>query len=295
MKITLTGSLGNINQYLIPQLVTAGHQVTVISQQPERAAAMTALGATAAIGSVKDRVFLQQAFTGADIVYTMIPPDYAARDLRAYIRATGENYAAAIAQAGVKYVVNLSAVGAHDAAGAGPAGASHDVEAMLNTLTDTHILHLRPGMFYSNFYGAIPLIKYQQLLGNNFSGDVEMALTHPADIAAAAAKAMNRLFTGKQIQYVVSDVKTGDELASILGAAIAMPHLSWTAFSDEALLASLQQNGFSEEMAMVYMIEIGIALRNNTLLSHFRQYREQAYGEIRFSAFAEEFAKTYMA
>ena len=36
MKIVLTGSIGRINQTLVPKLTHAGHEVTVISHQATR-------------------------------------------------------------------------------------------------------------------------------------------------------------------------------------------------------------------------------------------------------------------
>lgn len=74
MKITLTGSLGHISRPLTAILVQQGHQVTVISSKADRAAAITQFGAIPAIGSVEDADFLTSAFTGADAVYTMVPP-----------------------------------------------------------------------------------------------------------------------------------------------------------------------------------------------------------------------------
>jgi uncharacterized protein YbjT (DUF2867 family) len=52
MKITVTGSLGNISKRLTEQLVKQGHKVTVISHNQDKAAAIAALGAKAAIGSI---------------------------------------------------------------------------------------------------------------------------------------------------------------------------------------------------------------------------------------------------
>ncbi|MCG0658927.1 hypothetical protein IMAU70004_01571 [Lactiplantibacillus plantarum] len=36
MKIAMLGSLGNINRIVVPKLVQAGHDVTVISTSPKR-------------------------------------------------------------------------------------------------------------------------------------------------------------------------------------------------------------------------------------------------------------------
>lgn len=292
MKITITGSLGNIGQRLAQQLTAKGHEVTVISHSPERVAAITALGAIPAIGQVNDPAFLQRAFAGADAVFTMIPPHYT--DVINYMKTVGDHYAAAIAAAGVKYVVNLSAIGAHLPDGPGPTKGNYYVEQQLNALPDVHVLHLRPGMFYTNFFGAIPMIMHQHIIGNNFGADVKMVLSHPRDIADAAAAALDTLsFSGKSVRYVAGDEKNGAEIASILGGAINKPALSWITFPDEALLQGMMQSGMSEEMARVYMIEIGIALREGGLFDDYRHHEKDAYGNTSLEEFAGEFATAY--
>ncbi|MEV4887227.1 NAD(P)H-binding protein [Chitinophaga ginsengisegetis] len=295
MNITLTGSLGNISLPLAQQLISKGHTVTVVSHSPERASAITAIQAIPAIGSVDDPGFLREAFKGADAVYTMIPPGFQAADIRQYMRSVGDGYANAIADNGVKYVVNLSSVGAHLPDGPGPAGANHYVEARLNELTDTHVLHLRPGMFYTNFFGSIPMIKQQHIIGNNFDAGVNMVLTHPRDIADVAAEALDTLsFTGKHIRYIGHEI-TGGEVAAVLGKAIGQPDLAWIGFSDNDLLYGMMQNGLTEQMAQVYVIEIGVALREGNLLDSYREHKSSAAGSIHsFHHFAEEFAAVYL-
>ena len=75
MKITISGSLGNIGKHLTEKLIAAGHNVTVISSNTERKTPIEALGAQAAIGSVSDAAFLKKAFAGADAVFAMTPPN----------------------------------------------------------------------------------------------------------------------------------------------------------------------------------------------------------------------------
>src|SRR5690349_12751630 len=111
MKITVSGSLGNISKPLTKELVQNGHSVTVISSKPEKQKDIEALGADAAIGSIDDVAFLSKTFTGSDAVYCMIPPNYHLDhnlDTIAYCRQISGNYAQAIRQAGVKRVVHLS-------------------------------------------------------------------------------------------------------------------------------------------------------------------------------------------
>lgn len=294
MNITITGSLGNISQPLTEQLIAKGHKVTVISHNPERAKAIEALNAIPAIGSIEDHDFLLRAFADADAVYTMIPPNYSTPDLRGYMKSTGAGYARAIEQTGVRYVVNLSSIGAHIPDGPGPTGANYFVEKKFDSLKDTHVLHLRPGMFYTNFFGAMEMIRHQHIMGNNFDDKVNIVLSHPKDIADAAFQALDTLsFTGKNIRYVASDEKTGGEIAAILGQAISKPDLRWISFPDDALMQALIQNGLSEQMATIYVVEIGIALRNNTLFEDYRKNKSVAFGKTNFTAFAKEFAFAY--
>ena len=294
MKITITGGLGNISQKLAQQLIAKEHQVTVVSHSPERIQAIEALGAIPAIGSITDYDFLLRAFSNADAAYTMIPPDYTATDLRAHMRSVGEGYAKAAAQAGVKHIVNLSSIGAHMPDGPGPTGANHYVEQQFNALENVHVLHLRPGMFYTNFFGAMEMIRHQHIIGNNFDDSVPVVLTHPEDIATAAAEALHTLsFIGKNVQYIASDEKNGKEIAAALGNAASQPDLPWIAFSDEALLQGMLQNGLSEQMATIYVVEIGIALRNGKLFEDYRQLHSPVSGKIKLADFAQEFKAVY--
>jgi len=294
MKITVTGSLGNISRILIEKLVTTGHEVKVITSNAERASGIKQLGARPLVGSVQDYEFVKQAFAGSDAAYLMIPPNFGATDLKQYIRTVGEHYANALKETGVKYAVNLSSIGAHLENGAGPTGSNFYVEQQLNKLPNVHVLHLRPGMFLTNFYGAIPMIKHQNMLGNNFGGAVSLPLTHPKDIAEAAFKALDGLtITGKQIQYIVSDEKSGLEVAETLGSAVGKAGVNWIEFSDEQLLAALVQNGFSEQMAKVYMVEIGVALKDGTFMEDYNQHRSLSVGGTTLQDFSKEFAMAY--
>jgi uncharacterized protein YbjT (DUF2867 family) len=294
MNITITGSLGNIGRRLTEQLTAKGHKLTVVSHSSERVQAIEQLGARAAIGSLSHRQHLLRAFDQADAVFTMIPPDPLATDAREYIRSVGEGYAWAIEHTGVRYVVNLSSIGAHSPDGAGPTGANHQVEKRLDQLEGINVLHLRPGMFYTNFYGSIPMIKHQNIIGNNFDAEVSVLLSHPHDIADIASTALDSLsFAGTEVRYVVSDEKNGREMAAILGAAIGSPNLSWVSFSDETMLRALMQNGFTEQMASVYIIEIGAAMRNGTLFEDYRKNGQPVLGRTNFPGFAKEFATVY--
>src|ERR1043166_9334844 len=96
MKYVITGSLGHIGKPLTEALLKAGNDVTVITSKQENASNVEALGAKAAVGSLDEVDFLAKTFTGADAVYTMIPPKFDATDIKQWHAQVGKTYAQAL-------------------------------------------------------------------------------------------------------------------------------------------------------------------------------------------------------
>lgn len=296
MKYIITGSLGNISKPLSQALINAGHDVTIITSKQENAAAIEALGAKAAVGSVEDITFLTKAFTGADAVYTMVPPVYTATDWKAWIGSIGKNYAAAIKAAGVKYVVNLSSIGGHLNDGVGPVSGLHRAEEALNELEDVNIKHLRPAYFYFNLFSNISLIKNAGIIGSNFAvKENKFPLVDPADIAAVAAEELLQLnFNGKSIKYIASDEVSTDAIATEIGKAIGKPDLHWVAFSDEQAFNGMTQAGLPEEVAKNY-VEMGASINNGIMSEDYWKKQPATLGKTKLSDFAKIFAAAYNA
>ena len=293
MQYVISGSLGNISKPLAERLVAAGHNVTVISSKADKVAQIEAIGAKAAIGSVEDIFFLTNAFTGADAVYTMVPPNFGSGNWKKYIASVGEKYAAAIQASGVKNVVNLSSIGAHMADGCGPVSGLFFVEKALNALPDVNVKHLRPGFFYPNFLANIGMIKHMGIIGGNYGEGTKLVLVHPDDIAEAAAEELLGLsFSGKSVRYVTSDEKTTDEVAAILGKAIGKPELPWINFKDEDTVAGMTQAGLPQEIAENYA-EMGAAMRSGEMASDYLLHRPDVFGKTKLEAFAPVFAAIY--
>lgn len=293
MKYVVLGSLGNISKPLAEKLIAAGHSVTVVSSKAEKIEQIAALGATPAIGSVEDVVFLTKTFNGADAVYTMVPPYFGARNWKQYIAVIGKNYAYAIKSSGVKNVVNLSSIGAHMADGAGPVSGLHFVEEALDDLEGVNVLHLRAGIFYLNYLSSIGMIKEMGIMGGNYGKDSKLVLVHPNDIAEVAAEELQELsFKGKYIRYVASDEKTAGELASTLGKAVGRPDLNWVEFKDEETKTGMMQAGVPEEIASNYT-EMGTAFRSGELISDYKTNRPTSFGKTKLETFVPYFAAVY--
>jgi uncharacterized protein YbjT (DUF2867 family) len=296
MKIIITGSLGHISQPLTKELVQKGHTVTVISSNPEKQKDIEALGAIAAIGSLEDINFITATFTGADAVYTMVPPNnYFDHNLNllAYYRSLGHNYAAAVEKSGVKRVVNLSTIGAHLDHGSGILIGAHNVEHILNKLSaGVAITHMRPTSFYYNLYGYVDMIKSQGIIAANYGANDIIPWVSPIDIAAAVAEELVTPFTGQKVRYVASEELTCNEAAGILGKAIGKPDLKWITITSEQMLSDLEAAGMNPIIA-AGLVEMYGSLHTGLLSEDYYSNRPAAMGKVKMVDFAIEFAAAF--
>lgn len=294
MKITTAGSLGNVSKPLIRMLIEAGHEVTVITSNPDRQGAIEALGAAAAVGSVSDAGFLAQAFEGANAVYAMTPPAMGAQHIVENIAGAGQAYAYAIRAAGVQRVVMLSSVGAHAPEGNGPVKGAHRVENTFRQLSGVDVTLLRAGFFYYNFFRDIPMIRNMNIMGNNYSGDDTLPLAHPEDIAAALAVELQSKGNGVDVKYIVSEITTGNEIAAVLGQAIGKPELPWVNFPDEQFKQGMLSAGLPPELADL-LTELGQGVRAGIVTEDFFATGSKVTGRVKLEQFAEEFKTRYFA
>lgn len=289
MKIIISGSLGNIGKPLTHKLVAAGHDVTVISSSADKKEAIEKAGANAAIGSVSDAAFLAATFNGADAIFAMTPPNLGGSNVIANTVEAGKAFASAIQEAAVKRVVMLSSIGADLPDGTGPIKGLYQIEGLYDQLENTAVTFLRAGFFFTNLYNDVPMIKGAGIMGANYPADAKMPLVHPNDIAAAAAEELQKQTTGKNIRYIISDVRTPGEIAKAIGEAIAKADLPWIEFTDEQSLQGMTQAGLPEEIAGLYT-EMGTGLRSGKIAADFLNGNFPVDGKIKLEDFAKEFA-----
>ncbi|WP_295125235.1 NmrA family NAD(P)-binding protein [uncultured Chitinophaga sp.] len=292
MKIIVTGSLGNIGKKLATMLVAGGQDVTVVTSQEKRRAAIENLGATAAIGSVSDATFLAQTFAGADSVFVLTPPALGGSDVIANTANAGKAFAEAFKTANVKRVVMLSSIGADLPGGTGPIEGLYHIEQAFRQLKGINITFLRAGYFYTNYYNDVTLIKTAGILGSNLPGETLIPLVHPQDIATAAAEELQQSGNGTHVRYIVSDYRTAAEVAQALGKAIGKPELPWVPFSDEQFVEGATQAGVPAEMAHLYA-DMGAGLRKGAIQSDFAKTGATVTGTTKLEDFAKEFAGAF--
>lgn len=296
MKITLTGSLGHITKPLTQELTRRQHSVTVITRDAAKQKEIQQLGASASIGSLEDVQFLTDAFSGADAVYCMVPPnnyfDHSLH-LRDYYGRLGGNYAQAIRRSGVKRVINLSTIGAHLSSGSGILLGAHDVQRILDDLpSDIAITHMRPTSFFYNLYGYVQMIKKQGVIAANYGSDRIIPWVSPLDIASAVAEEITTLSNGRKVRYVASEEASGDETARILGIAIGNPNLKWILVSEEKARTHLESIGMNKQI-VAGMVEMYGALHSGLLAEDYYRNRPAEMGKVKLRDFAREFAVEY--
>jgi len=296
MKVIITGSLGHISKPLANELVQKGHKVTVISSNPERQNNIEALGAVAAIGALEDVDFLTATFSGADAVYTMIPPgnffDHCL-DLKAHYSRIANNYALAIEKTTIKRVVHLSSNGAHLDKNSGLILAHHNVELIFNKLSGVDITFMRPTAFYYNLNFFLNVIKKTGSIMSNYGAEDIIAWASPIDIATAIAEEIGTPLVGRKVRYVASDELSCNEVASILGLTIGKPDLKWLVISGEQMQNVFDKIGMNPQIA-ASLVEMNASMHNGVLFEDY-YINHPALGKVKLADFAKDFATAFFA
>jgi uncharacterized protein YbjT (DUF2867 family) len=254
--IAIVGATGNVGGKIAALLSKKNEPIRVIARSADRLRPLVGKTVTAFAGDVKDTEFLVKAFTGVDAVFTLIPPNPAAPEFLRYADGLGRSIVQAVETANVKYVVNLSSVGAELAsAGTGPIRGLHNMEELLNRIKGLNVVHMRAAYFMENLLGNIDLIRSKGITGSAIRGDVTMSMIATKDIAAYAAERLaKRDFTGSSVHYLLGQRDlTMSEAAGIIGKRIAKPDLPYVTFpygeAEKAMIAM----GLSPDVSRTYV------------------------------------------
>jgi len=259
----VTGATGNTGRVIANRLLDAGKKVRVISRSADHLKPFTARGAEPFVADLSDEAALAKAFTGAEAVYAMIPPNGASQDFRAEQRRVTDAIAGALQTAGVKHVVSLSSVGADKPSGTGPVAGLHELENRLNKIAGLNVVHLRPGYFMENTLGQAMAIRAMGKMAGPLKGDLKMPFIATQDIGNAAADLLLKLdFKGQQARELLGqrDLSYNDA-AQIIGNKIENPGLQYVQFPPEEIKPVFIQMGMSANIADL-ILEMSAALNS---------------------------------
>jgi uncharacterized protein YbjT (DUF2867 family) len=247
--IVVTGASGRTGRAATQALLAKGEKVRVVGRDAKKLAPLVALGAVPFVGNVEDVASMTAAFDGASAVYLVLPEDIAQQDLRALQERVSGSYAAAIGNAHVRFVVNLSSIVAQHAQGTGPIVGLRNQEQKLDPVAGLNVLHLRAAYFMDNLFMSIAPLRSMGALPGALRADAPMPWIATKDLGEyAASRLAARDFSGSSIQELHGqrDVSM-NEAASIVGKAIGKPDLAYMQVPSMMLEAALLSMGLHKK------------------------------------------------
>lgn len=259
----ILGATGNTGSVVARRLLDQGKKVRVVGRDSKKLAPFVSRGAEAFAADVLDAEALNQAFTGAQGVYALIPPVMTSTDFRAYQERVTDSIASALEKAGVTHAVTLSSVGADKADKTGPVVGLHSMESKLARIKGLNALHLRAAYFMENTLAQAGVIQGFGMMAGPVRADLILPMIATKDIGVAAAEALLRLeFQGQQTQELLGprDISYND-VARIAGSAIGKPALAYIQLPDEQVIQAMSGMGMSKNLATL-LCEMSASLNN---------------------------------
>lgn len=259
----ILGATGNTGSVVAEALLAKDQKVRVVGRNKERLSRFVARGAEAFEADVTDHNAMAKAFAGAKAVYALLPPDMTSPDYRAHQDEITDSIGKAIEAAGVKYAVTLSSFGADKPDKTGPVAGLYIMEQRLAKIPKLNVLHLRAGYFMENTLAQAGIIKNFGMMAGPVSADLRVPMIATRDVGAAATDALLKLdFSGQQARELLGqrDI-TYLEIATIAGAAIGMPKLSYMQLPAEQVIQAMTQMGMSKSIATL-LCEMSDSMNN---------------------------------
>lgn len=249
--IVVTGATGRTGRAATEALLTKGEKVRLVGRDAKKMSPFVELGAEPFVGNVEDVASMTEAFNGASAVYLVLPEDISQQDLRAHQERVSDSYAAAITNAHVRFVVNLSSIGAQHAKNTGPIVGLHNQEEKLDRVAGLNVLHVRAAYFMENLFMSIQPLRSTGTLPGGLQADAQMPWIATQDIGAyAATRLAARDFSGSLIQELHGqrDISM-KEAASVVGNSIGKPDLQYVQLPSMMLETALLHMGLPKKTA----------------------------------------------
>ncbi len=249
--IVVTGATGRTGRRATEMLLAKGEKVRAVGRDAKKLAPLVELGAEPFVGNVEDVDSMTNAFDSASAAYLVLPEDTSQQDLRVHQERVSDSYFAAITNAHVQFVVNLSSIGAQHAKNTGPIVGLHNQEQKLDRIAGLNVLHLRAAYFMENLFMSIAPLRSMGTLPGGLRADAPMPWIATKDIGEyAASRLAARNFSGSSIQELHGqrDISM-KEAASIVGNAIGKPNLAYVQVPSMMLAPALVKMGLPEKTA----------------------------------------------
>jgi len=239
MRVFVTGASGHVASAVIPELITAGHEVTGLARSETAAAAVKALGAGVRLGDTSDLDGLREAAASADAVIhlafnhdVMVAGDMAgatAMDM-ATVAALGD----ALAGTGKTFI----GIGLGKAADGSPAASANPRSAVAREISGfsergiRSVLVAIPPVVHStrDKHGFIPtLIRIARATGTSgYAGDGanRWPAVHALDLGRLYRLALEQAPAGSQLIAAAEEGIAVRDIAEVIGRHLGIPAVS---------------------------------------------------------------------
>src|SRR6201996_8336136 len=287
---TVMGITGNVGGAVAENLLAAGKAVRGVVRNPEKAKAWADRGVELVQAEYDDAAGLAKAFSGAEGVFAMIPPDFAPApglpDQKRTIAAIRE----ALEQAKPGKAVFLSSIGSEQPRGLGLITSTHLLEEATRTLPIS-VAYLRAGSFMENWLGALDHIRATGEMPFFYAPlERKFPLVATRDIGRAGAKVLQESWAGERVLEVDGPEGGTDlnEAAAAYGRALGrqvkavqLPEAAWQNVL-EAMGTPADRTGLYIEMVRSF----------NSGWIHFgNSGTEKFHGPTTIEAFAQKLVK----
>ena len=249
--IVITTPTGDIGHQVLENLLSSNEQIRVIVRDPSRIPAEVRNRIHIVQGSHGDASICNTAFAGADALFWVLPPDFAANSVEAAYLDFSRPACEAIRKRGVKQVVIVSALGrgTPQAKKAGLVTASLAMDDLFAG-TGVNLRVLTMPSFMDNLLNQAEAIKTRGMIFSPISGDRKLPTCATRDIAAAAAKLLlDRTWTGqKEVPVLGPEDLSFNDIAQIISEVLGKP-VRFQQIPGEAFKSRLMGFGMSDAMA----------------------------------------------
>lgn len=252
----VSGVSGHTGAVVASTLLERGKKVRVIVRAADKGEAWQRRGAEVAVADLADAAALAEALRGAEGVYALVPPDYAADDPLVTQGRVAEAWAQAVAKAKPGHVVLLSSLGAELPSGTGPILTVHHAEEKLRA-TGVKLTAVRAAYFMENWGSVAQPVKSDAVLPSTLAPGKAFSMVATADIGRVAAEA---LLDGARAPGVLELAGprdyTPEEVAAAFGRALGRA-VNVVPVSDAQIVPALTGAGMKPKLAALFREMIG--------------------------------------
>jgi len=282
------GATGHIGQTLVQDLLKKGYAVRALGRDSKKLSELKKYGAETFSFPFDSSSDLAKFFADTTAVFTMLPPAYSEKDFYSYQTKVSDAIASAITKSNVKYVVNMSSVGAQHSDGTGIIKAHYYNEQQLNKIQGLNVVHIRAPFFMENFFFASSEMESKGFFSWSYRKDLSVPFVAASDIAKKVFDFFENLSFSKSSVFEVygPENMTFDQAASYFSKSYQRPitYKQNSYSEDEKNMVSF---GMKPDSASL-MVEFNRAM-NDGRISYTQKQSPQNTCTTTFYSFANQF------